>query len=233
MLKIKPVILLLLLLLFGCAKEKDVIQYPLNEEEAADVVGQYLHGILQGSDGYMEPGGNIDFTLSDITTNELYLRTGGQVFHIESGIPGLSDTWIFIIDKELYNLHTPGQYANGIDLQNLKVTDLNQDGISELIYTAHAGSGVLKQGVNCFSFDVKRNPHLRSAGAFKFPLDYQITLVMEDSHLFLYYADRKYYLKIGEVLLHNPEVEEFVEVMIFPDLPESVQSKLDGNLKNY
>ena len=209
----------------SCEKVDSKIDYVLTTADAKDIITKWIYNDYN-------PDMNPSFTFSVIeyTTEEIYEKLKGQVFGVISDVPGLNNRWFFIKNKKVYDLFYGGQYATESDFDNLLVTDLNNDSKYELSYTAHAGSGVLIQIINCFYFMNDNLSQLSSNVICRFPLDYQIHLQKDGfKKLMIKYADDKYDLIIGEVKLSKQDDKMELIVELKEEVPQEIIDKLNGN----
>jgi hypothetical protein len=208
----------------SCQKDDTKIEYAITNEDAEDLITDWIFNVYNPK---MNP--SLSFSVTEITTDEIYLKSNGQVFSIISDVPGLSERWVFIKNKKVYDLHPGYQYTSGPDYNNLLVTDLNNDSEFELFFTAHAGSGILYQGISCFYFLNDTQSQINSNLICVFPLDYQIHLQKESyQKLYINYTDDKNNLRIGEVQLAEREGEMELITELNEDLPQEIIDKLNG-----
>ncbi|MCJ7446108.1 MAG: hypothetical protein MUO72_00270 [Bacteroidales bacterium] len=208
----------------SCGKDDTKIDYAVTKEDAKNLITTWIY-----NDYNPEMNPSLSFSVIEYTTDEIYVKLNGQVFGVISDVPGLTNRWLFIKDKRVYDLFPGNQYASGTDFNNLLVTDLNNDSEYELSFTAHAGSGILYQGINCFYFLNDSISHINSKVICRFPLDYQIYLQKESCQkLYIRFKDDENDLRIGEVKLLKREDGMELVIELYEDISPEIVDKLNG-----
>lgn len=105
------------------SKLKDVKAQRISKAQARDLIGDTSEG-----------------SLVDITTKEVFSKLGYQIFK-ERGNKYRS---YIIRDNKVYLL---GEYRGASGVMDTCVSDLNKDGVPELIYSYSEGSGYLSSGI--------------------------------------------------------------------------------------
>jgi len=141
----------------SCKKEDNKTEKRITIEKANQLITDWVFNVYNPN---MNPSFSFD-SIVDLTNDEIYSKLSGQVFSARSMVPGLMNRWIFIKKNIVYDLHGfhNDQYAIDSDANNLFVTDLNNDNVYELCYTAYWGSYYIRSTVNCFYLSNENIPY--------------------------------------------------------------------------
>lgn len=132
--------LIFVLFLVGCGGKPEIPVIPyerISVEEAEELVRAWMFD--RNPD--MNPAA--EFPLEDVTAEEVWRQLGGQIFKLKDPFVGFD--LVLILDGRIIIL------GNGVDPENMCITDLNEDGEAELLYTYSWGSGILRSGIAIFS----------------------------------------------------------------------------------
>ena len=206
----------------SCKKEDNKIEKRITIEEAKQLITDWVFNEYNPN---MNPSFSFD-SIVELTYDEIYSRLSGQVFSARSMVPALMNRWFFIQNNIVYDLHGfhYDQYAIDYGTNNLFVTDLNNDNVYELCYTAYWGSSLIRSTVNCFYLSDKNIPRGSgidiSINAYSYGC--QFDLQKEDyQKLYLKYVNNSYSLKIGEIGFRE-EDELQVIVNLYEGIPQEI-----------
>jgi hypothetical protein len=219
---IASIVMIIGILFISCRKEDNTVEKRVSIEKANQLITDWVF------DEY-NPGMNPSFTFDSIvelTNDEIFSKLSGQVFSVRSMVPGLMNRWLFIKKNIVYDLHGfhYDQYARDSDAKNLVVTDLNNDRVYELCYTAFWGSGFIRSVVNCFYLSGENIPYGSGIDISINASGYgcQFDLQKEDyQKLYLKYVKNSYSLKIGEIGLSEGN-EMQVIVNLYEGIPQEI-----------
>ena len=173
----------------------------------------------------MNPSFSFD-SIVELTNDEIYSKLGGQVFSCQIDCTWLDEQVAVIKNNEVYDLHGfhYSQYAKDSDVNNLIVTDLNNDNIYELSYTAYWGSGLIRSTVNCFYLSDENISHGSGIDVSINANNYSCHFDLQKEgyqKLYLKYVKNSYSLKIGEIGFKE-EYEMQVMVNLYEGIPQEI-----------
>jgi len=206
----------------SCEKEDNKTEKRIAIEEANQLITDWVFNEYNPN---MNPSFSFD-SIVELTNDEIYSKLGGQVFSARSMVPGLMNRWLFIKNKIVYDLHGfhYNQYAINSDAKNLFVTDLNNDNVYELCYTAYWGSSFVRSTVNCFYLSDENIPHGSgidiSINAHYYGCQFDLQKEKYQK-LYLKYVNSSYSLKIGEIGFRE-ENEMQVTVNLYEGIPQEI-----------
>lgn len=119
---------------------------------------------------------SITFDVEDMTTDEIFSRTGGQVFNILCEVPGLENRAVFIRANKVYDLGRINLYG-AHKIKDLMVTDLDNNNEYELCYALVHGSGISRTNIICYINNGSENFMYTGSELFN-----NYTLVKESYH---------------------------------------------------
>ena len=132
--------LCLSILCLSCSKYFFDNNKKLSKGEAHELINQWLFTV---NNPKMNPA--FIFSIEEATTTEIWRKMEAQLFYV----PELENLTIYIKDSKIFNL-SKHIGAGGSKLENLVVSDLNNDKIKEICYTVEFGSGIRYTSVACF-----------------------------------------------------------------------------------
>ena len=208
--------LLMLLAPAACAQPRPVAHSRVSIAEAEQLVQtMFLHQMPD-----LNP--TVEFPLTELTTDEVWLRLGAQVFQVNEGIYQFA-TYL-IKDKEVVPL---GTGFGGVGLTSMCVTDLDQNGNPELVYTYSFGSGIHRSQVALYSADLPEPHSLEARIAYR---DDDWTLERHDDRtVFVTIArgkpgrDR---LRVGQVVLERQGEQVAFDLRLDENLPPDVLERI-------
>jgi hypothetical protein len=136
-------------LLVGCRNAPEIPAVPHDRISVEEAEGLVRDWIFEKNPD-MNP--KEDFPLEETTTEEVWRRTGGQLFKIKDGNVLLFMT-LFIRDKQVLPL---GISFGGFGITDIYVMDLDQDGEVELLYTFSWGSGIHRSHIAIYNFSLEK-----------------------------------------------------------------------------
>ncbi len=216
------IVMIIWVINISCEREDKKIEKRITIEEANKLITDW---VFKEYNPDMNPSFSFD-SIVELTNDEIYSKLGGQVFSARSIVPGLMNRWLFIKNNEVYDLHGfhYSQYAKDSDVNNLIVTDLNNDNIYELSYTAYWGSGLIRSTVNCFYLSDENISHGSGIDVSINANNYSCHFDLQKEgyqKLYLKYVKNSYSLKIGEIGFKE-EYEMQVMVNLYEGIPQEI-----------
>lgn len=196
----------------SCKKEENKTEKRITVEKANQLITDWVFDVYNPN---MNPSFSFD-SIVELTNDDIYSKLSGQVYSVRSMVPGLMNRWLFIKNNIVYDLHGShnNQYARDSDADNLVVTDLNNDNVYELFYTAYWGSALIRSTVNCFYLSDENVPYGSgidiSINANNYGCRFDL---QKESYqkLYLKYVKNFYSLIIGEIGLRE---ENGIQVIV-------------------
>ncbi len=164
----------------------------------------------------------VEFPLTELTTDEVWQRLGAQVFQVKEGIYQFN-TYL-IKNKEIAPL---GTGFGGVGLTSMCVTDLDQNGNPELIYTYSFGSGIHRSQVALYSADLPEPYSLEAKIAYRD--DDWILEKRDDQTVFVTIAGDKPgkdRMRLGQVVLEGQGDQVAFDLRLDENLPPDVLERI-------
>jgi hypothetical protein len=139
------------LICFACTKDSDISKSKISKDEAKELIKLWIF-----NDYAPEMNPSLTFSLEEITTDEIWDKMHAQVFTVLTDCPGLSDRGLYIKNKTVFDLGRKNLYGAG-KLDNLVVSDLDEDNIYELCFPLIHGSGLIRTNIVCYINEIDDN----------------------------------------------------------------------------
>jgi hypothetical protein len=203
------VVLSVLLSTAACSQQETAIAERISTEEAEGLVRAMLLKDIPA----LNPAA--EFPLTELTTEEVWQRLRAQVFQVNDG-NRMFNTYL-IKNKETVPL---GTGFGGMGLTSMCVTDLDQDGNPELVYTYSWGSGIHRCLVALYSANLPA-PYSLEARIIYGGNDW--TVEKQDDQTVFIEIDRDQQgedsLRIGQLVLERQGDQVALDIRLYNDLP--------------
>lgn len=134
---------------FSCTKDtKNTDSGKLSFAEARVLIKEWVFNDYNPN---MNP--SFEFFLDEITTDEIWSKMNAQVFTILTEVPGLDARAVFIKNNKVFDLGRRNIFG-AIELDNLLVTDLDEDNFYEICFILIHGSAILRTNIVCYINDL-------------------------------------------------------------------------------
>jgi hypothetical protein len=228
----KIIFLFVMVLVFAsCNKEEEPIlktsPFPVQMEEARNLFKTHVEYIYENKL-------NVEFTLTEITTEEIFQKSGSQLYKVDCQFPYVGRTCFLITRSKRPSMFS--YYNNNanmdFDYDNILIADVDKDGNYEFYYTGAGYSDFSENylaGFNYFRpFDVDEGITSRSGsiGSHFVLHDYKLTVEKDDDHqVFLRYKSGQYDFRIGKV--YYQEWQDAISVNWYREnVPAELRRKL-------
>lgn len=183
------------LICFSCTKDIDISKSKISTDEAKELIKLWIFNDYNPN---MNP--SLTFSIEEITSDEIWDKMHAQVFTVLTNVPGLSNRGLYIKNKTVFDLGRNNLFG-ARKLNNLVVSDLDEDNIYELCFPLIHGSGVIRTNIVCYINELD-DSYIIADTEFLF----KTNLKLEKENLndvFLKQIDNEGEMKIGDLNLVN------------------------------